>query len=44
VVRSIKAEQWDTNKGVKQAEAAYLLNLRARVAHLASRLARDRRS
>ncbi len=37
VVQRIKAEQWDTNRGVKQTEGAYLLNLRARVGHLAER-------
>jgi len=41
VVQRIKKEQWDTNTSVKQAEGAYLLNLRARVAHLAA--ARTRR-
>ncbi len=39
VVQRIKAEQWDTNTSVKQAEGAYLLNLRARIAHLARRRA-----
>ncbi|MGD0228923.1 MAG: MBL fold metallo-hydrolase [Syntrophorhabdales bacterium] len=43
VVRLIKAEQWDANTAVKQAETAYLLNLRAQVLHLAERMARDRR-
>lgn len=38
VVRRIKAEQWDTNPGIKQPEAAYLLNLTAQVTHLAKRL------
>jgi hypothetical protein len=38
VVQRIKREQWDTNTNLKQAEGAYLLNLRARVGHLASRL------
>lgn len=37
VVQRIKTEQWDTNKSVKQTEGAYLLNLRARVSHLAQR-------
>jgi 2-aminobenzoylacetyl-CoA thioesterase len=37
VVQRIKAEQWDTNKAAKQIEGAYLLNLRARVNHLAER-------
>jgi 2-aminobenzoylacetyl-CoA thioesterase len=35
VVERIKHEQWDTNPSTKQAEGAYLLNLRARVGHLA---------
>jgi 2-aminobenzoylacetyl-CoA thioesterase len=38
VVQQIKAEQYDTNTNVKQAEAAYLLNVRAQVTHLAGRL------
>jgi 2-aminobenzoylacetyl-CoA thioesterase len=38
VVRRIKAEQWDANPGIKQPEAAYLLNLTAQVTHLAKRL------
>jgi len=38
VVQQIKAEQYDTNTGVKQAETAYLLNVRAQVAHLADAL------
>ncbi|MGA3173801.1 MAG: MBL fold metallo-hydrolase [Syntrophorhabdales bacterium] len=38
VVRQIKAEQWDSNTSVKQAETAYLLNLRTQVAHLAEKL------
>jgi glyoxylase-like metal-dependent hydrolase (beta-lactamase superfamily II) len=42
VVQRIKAEQWDTNTSVKQAEGAYLLNLRARVAHLARKRAPGR--
>ncbi|OPY77606.1 MAG: hydroxyacylglutathione hydrolase [Syntrophorhabdus sp. PtaU1.Bin153] len=37
VVQRIKAKQYDTNTGVKQSEEAYLLNLTARVAHLAER-------
>jgi 2-aminobenzoylacetyl-CoA thioesterase len=37
VVQRIKREQWDTNTNVKQAEGAYLLNLRARVNHLAGK-------
>jgi len=35
VVARIKAEEYDTNPHVKQQEAAYLINLRARVGHLA---------
>jgi glyoxylase-like metal-dependent hydrolase (beta-lactamase superfamily II) len=35
VVKRVKHEQWDTNTSIKQAEGAYLLNLRARVSHLA---------
>lgn len=38
VVQQIKYEQYDTNRNVKQPEPAYLLNLRARVAHLAGKL------
>jgi 2-aminobenzoylacetyl-CoA thioesterase len=38
VVRIIKARQYDTNKGVKQSEKAYLLNLTARISHLAERM------
>jgi glyoxylase-like metal-dependent hydrolase (beta-lactamase superfamily II) len=38
VVQQIKAEQYDTNTSVKQAETAYLLNVRAQVAHLADTL------
>jgi len=37
VVQRIKAEQWDTNKQVKQSEEAYLINLRAMVGNLAGR-------
>jgi glyoxylase-like metal-dependent hydrolase (beta-lactamase superfamily II) len=37
VIVRIKAEKYDTNKGVKQPEAAYLLNLRAQVTHLAEK-------
>ena len=37
VVARIKAEQYDANPHVKQLEQAYLLNVRAQVAHLASR-------
>ena len=36
-VTRIKAEQYDANPYVKQLEKAYLLNVRARVTHLASR-------
>ena len=39
VMTRIKAEQYDTNPYVKQLEKAYLLNLRARVDHLAARKA-----
>ena len=38
VVRRVKAEQWDNNTSVKQAETAYLINLANRVAHLAEKL------
>jgi glyoxylase-like metal-dependent hydrolase (beta-lactamase superfamily II) len=38
VVHLIKARQYDTNKGVKQSEQSYLLNLTARVTHLAKKL------
>jgi glyoxylase-like metal-dependent hydrolase (beta-lactamase superfamily II) len=41
VVRRIKEEQWDTNKAAKQIEAAYLINLRARVKHLAEKLKKE---
>jgi glyoxylase-like metal-dependent hydrolase (beta-lactamase superfamily II) len=37
VIGRIKAEKYDTNKGIKQPEAAYLLNLRAQVTHLAQK-------
>jgi glyoxylase-like metal-dependent hydrolase (beta-lactamase superfamily II) len=40
VVQLIKESQYDTNKGVKQSEHAYLINLTTRVAHLAKRLER----
>jgi glyoxylase-like metal-dependent hydrolase (beta-lactamase superfamily II) len=40
VVQSIKARQYDTNKGVKQSEQAYLLNLTTRVTHIAKKLER----
>ncbi len=36
-VARIKAEQYDTNKGIKQPEGPYLLNLRAQVTHLAGK-------
>ena len=42
VVERIKAEQYDTNTGIKQTEGAYLLNLRAQVAHLAAKAGFDR--
>lgn len=38
VVLQIKAEQYDTNKGIKQPEVPYLINLRAQVKHLAGKL------
>lgn len=38
VVKQIKQEQYDNNPNVKQPEPAYLLNLTARVAHLAGKL------
>lgn len=38
VVQQIKHEQYDTNPNVKQPEPAYLLNLKARVTHLAEKL------
>ena len=37
VVKKIKAEQYDVIVGVKQPEAAYLINLRAQVSHLAGK-------
>lgn len=37
VVERIKAEQYDINKGIKQPEGPYLLNLRAQVTHLAEK-------
>ena len=42
VVALMKAKEYDTNPGVKQPEAAYLLNLKARVTHLAGRVERRR--
>lgn len=38
VVARIKKESWDTNKGPKQPEVPYLLNLGAMVTHLAEKL------
>lgn len=38
VVRIIKERQYDTNKRTKQSEESYLLNLTARVTHLAKNL------
>jgi glyoxylase-like metal-dependent hydrolase (beta-lactamase superfamily II) len=38
VVARIKAEEYDTNKGTKQPEGAYLINLRASVVRLAEKL------
>lgn len=40
VVEQIKAEKYDINKGIKQPETAYLLNLRAQVIHLARKQGR----
>jgi len=37
VVMRIKAEQYDTNPGIKQPETPYLINLRAQVKHLAEK-------
>jgi len=37
VVELMKVKEYDINPGVKQPEAAYLLNLRARVRHLAGK-------
>jgi glyoxylase-like metal-dependent hydrolase (beta-lactamase superfamily II) len=37
VVAQIKAEQYDTNPGIKQPEIPYLINLRAQVKHLAEK-------
>lgn len=37
VIQRIKEEQFDSNKELKQPEATYMLNLKARVAHLASK-------
>lgn len=37
VIQRIKEEQFDNNQELKQPEATYMLNLRARVAHLASK-------
>jgi len=37
VVQLIKRRQYDTNRGVKQSEQAYLLNLTTRVTHLAKK-------
>jgi 2-aminobenzoylacetyl-CoA thioesterase len=38
VVDTIKAEEYDTNPGIKQPERAYLLNLKTQVTHLAAKL------
>ncbi len=43
VMDLVKAEEYDTNTGVKQTEKAYLINLRTRVSHLAERLVNKRR-
>ncbi len=37
VVQQIKAEQWDTNPGIKQPEEPYLINVRTQVAHFAGK-------
>lgn len=37
VATQIKAEQYDTNPGIKQPETPYLINLRAQVKHLAEK-------
>jgi 2-aminobenzoylacetyl-CoA thioesterase len=37
VVEVIKTREYDPNRGIKQMEQAYLINLRARVSHLAER-------
>ena len=37
VIAKVKAEKYDINKGIKQPEAAYLLNLKAQVTHLAQK-------
>jgi glyoxylase-like metal-dependent hydrolase (beta-lactamase superfamily II) len=37
VIQRIKEEQFDTNEELKQPETTYMLNLQARVAHLASK-------
>lgn len=37
VVTQIKAEQYDTNTGIKQPEVTYLINLRTQVVHLAEK-------
>lgn len=37
VIQRIKAEQYDNNPELKQPEATYMLNLQARVAHLAAK-------
>ena len=41
VVQCIKARQYDTNKGVKQSEQSYLLNLTTRVTHISRKLKRS---
>jgi 2-aminobenzoylacetyl-CoA thioesterase len=40
VVALMKAREYDTNPGIKQPEQAYLLNLKARISHLAEKAAR----
>jgi glyoxylase-like metal-dependent hydrolase (beta-lactamase superfamily II) len=39
VVQQIKAEQWDTNPGIKQPEEPYLINVRTQVTHFAGKRA-----
>lgn len=43
VVKRIKEIQYDTNKGVKQSEQSYILNVTARVTHLAKKLEESRK-
>lgn len=39
VIQRIKAERYDTIRGMKQPEVPYLINLKARIAHLAAKKA-----